>query len=119
MVSISSVHGLALSKSRHFVLNHFLAVFVFGLIYYSLQYFDSQPFVSQPFVSHSAIQEQHINSSTNSPVRVSMLACMHFSLYAQSTIGYDGMIPLSRSCVFVNALQLLTIFWITASSISD
>ena len=108
MVSTSLAHGLILSKTRHFVLYNFLSVVVFGLIYYTLQFVDGKT-----FVSNRAIQEQNVTKTKH----YALAECLHFSLVTQSTIGYGGMIPLSHACVMVNSLQLMTIFWITASSI--
>ena len=116
MVLVSSASSLVISRARHFVFYNFLSVFVFGLIYYVLQYIDGQT-----FVSNRAIQDQHtthyLDSQTHSQKHFPLIACMHFSLVTQSTIGYGGMIPLSKPCIVVNSIQLMMIFWITATLI--
>ena len=115
MVSVSSAHSLAISKSKLFVLYNFISIFVFGLIYYFLQYVDVQPFVSNKETQYKETQHK----DTHSPTHFSLMSCLHFSLFIQATIGYDGMTPISRSCIFINSIQLLLIFWITATTISD
>lgn len=132
MVSLSSAHSLVILKSKSFVLQNFVSVFIFGLLYYLLQYIDSQPFVinrsmndqqlhifsSQPHTLQTHPNLQPIlRDSTHSHTHISLMSCMHFSLITQSTIGYGSMIPISRACVFINSLQLMAIFWITSLSI--
>ena len=109
MVSVTHVHSFLITKARHFVFYNFVTVFVFGLIYYALQYFDGKT-----FVSNRAITDQHAHKTNT----FTLIECIHFSLVTQTTIGYGGMIPLSKLCVLVNSLQLFSIFWITATSIS-
>ena len=109
MVSVSSAPGPVLSKTKHFVLFNFISVFAFGLIYYVLQFIDDEPFHdNRVFQVQTGLRAKHF----------SIVECMHFSLVTQSTIGYGGMIPITRACVIINSLQLITIFWITATSIS-
>lgn len=109
MVSVTQAHGFLIAKARHFVFYNFVTVFVFGLIYYVLQYFDGKT-----FVSNRAIIDQDAHKTKT----YSLIECIHFSLVTQTTIGYGGMIPLSKACVLINSLQLFSIFWITATSIS-
>ena len=109
MVSVSLARGPVLSKAKHFVLFNFISVFVFGLMYYVLQFIDSEP-----FFDNRAFQVQNGHRAKH----FSIVECMHFSLVTQSTIGYGGMIPVTRACVIINSLQLMTIFWITATSIN-
>ena len=108
MVAHNQANIMLVAKARHFVYYNILAVFVFGLIYYLLQFMDKQT-----FVSNQAIGDQGKNK-----INYTLIECIHFSLVTQTTIGYGGMIPLSHECVFINSLQLFSIFWITATSIS-
>lgn len=102
---------------------------MFGLLYYLLQYIDSQPFAinrtvddeqlhifsSQPYTLQTNPNLQPIIvDSAHSHTHFSLMSCMHFSLVTQSTLGYDSMIPISRTCILINSLQLMSIFWITA-----
>lgn len=108
MTTTSQAHGFLITKAKHFVFYNFLSVFVFGIIYYILQYFDGKT-----FVSNRAIADQHAHLTN----RFSLIECIHFSLVTQTTIGYGGMIPLSKACVLVNSIQLMILFLITATSI--
>ena len=99
-------HASTINKGRRFLLYNFICVLCFGMAYYVLQLYDKKA-----FVSNQAIQNQG-----DAPSKYSLSECFHFSLVTQTTIGYGGMIPLSSTCVTLNALQLLTIFFITATT---
>ena len=131
---ISSVQSLAISKSTTFVLHNFISVFMFGLLYYLLQFIDSQPFaIHKPinneqlhiFSSYPHTLQSHPNFQPNlrnlidSHKHFSLMSCMHFSLVTQTTVGYGNIIPISRSSIITNSIQLLSIFFITAISMCD
>ena len=100
-----AVHS-TIVRGRRFLLYNLISVIVFGIAYYVLQLHDKKAFVSN----------QAIENQGDAPSKYDLSDCFHFSLVTQSTIGYGGMIPLSNACVLLNALQLSTIFFITAAT---
>lgn len=131
---IFSAYSLVISKPTSFVLHNFISVLMFGLLYYLLQFIDSKPFVvnksigddqlhifsSQPYTlqSHPNFQP-NLRDLMDSHKHFSLMSCMHFSLVTQTTVGYGNIIPISRSSIITNSIQLLSMVFITAISMCD
>lgn len=104
----STKHVLIVGRAGHYIFYNILSVIVFGIIYYLLEIYDMDP-----FVSNRAIKDKDISQNK----RFSFIECLHYSLVTQATLGNGGMIPLNKSCIMFNSLQIIASFLITATTI--
>ena len=112
-----------MKKSNNFIIYNLSSVIFFGIVYYLLQLYDKNTFVYnheiivQKKTPNTFVNNHEILVQKNTPNTISLLECFHKSLMIQTTIDNGRMIPVSKLCIFVNILQIVSIIFITASAI--
>mgnify|MGYP006198855495 FL=1 len=106
------------NKKMRFLAYHFGAIIIFGLLYW----------IQDIFLSNYQELGGNLGFGHTSPPADSLYYWMHFSALTQTTVGYAGPVTGKGKTIpfniipnniykFINMIQLLSVFWITAQLI--
>ena len=78
-----------------------MVVILFSLLYYNLQFWVKDSFV------RSSEKSQKLTNNVNN---FTFLECLHFSVVTQTTLGYGDMVPRGNIPVFINTIQIVSLY---------
>jgi hypothetical protein len=87
-------------------INLILTIDIFVVILFSVIYYNLQFWIRDSFVRSTEETEKLPKDETF----FTFLECLHFSVVTQTTLGYGDMIPTGNIPVFINTIQIISLY---------